>query len=174
VNAYHREIAGEDFSAKDFRTWAGTVLAALALREFARFTTPAEAKQNLVAAIERVAARLGNTPAVCRKCYIHPLVLESYLAGATLRTIRHRAEEELGSRLPQLSGPEGAVLAFLQQRLRRSRPSLLKTLRRSVARNRRRRPDRGRGRGISYGGSAATRSPRRRSPLSAHRPRRGS
>jgi len=150
------------------------VLAALALREFARFTTQTEAKRNVVAAIERVAARLGNTPAVCRQCYIHPVVLESYLAGATLRTIRRRAEAELGQGLTDLSGAEGAVLAFLQQRLRRPKPALLTTLRRSVAANRRRRVRRVRGRGISGGAGAATRSRRRRSPPSPHRLRRGS
>ena len=72
VNEYLREIAGEEFSAKDFRTWAGTVLAAIVLREFEKFETKKQAKKNLVQAIERVASRLGNTPAVCKKCYIHP------------------------------------------------------------------------------------------------------
>src|SRR5205807_2614074 len=78
VNDYLREISrGADFTAKDFRTWAGTVLAALALQEFQAFDSQAQAKRNLVAAIERVAKRLGNTTAVCRKCYIHPAVIES-------------------------------------------------------------------------------------------------
>ncbi|HVM45820.1 MAG TPA: DNA topoisomerase IB, partial [Candidatus Thermoplasmatota archaeon] len=72
VNEYLRDITGEDFTAKDFRTWAGTVLAAVALQEVATYETKAEAKRNVTAAIERVAKRLGNTPAVCRKCYVHP------------------------------------------------------------------------------------------------------
>jgi DNA topoisomerase I len=69
VNAYLNEITGQDITAKDFRTWAGTVLAALALKELESFDTAAQAKRNLRAAIERVAARLGNTPTICRKCF---------------------------------------------------------------------------------------------------------
>lgn len=117
VNAYLREIAGDDFSAKDFRTWAGTVIAALALREFERFDTKAQAKKNLVRAIERVAERLGNTPAVCRKCYIHPVVMESYLDGATVKQLEQRTEAALRGGLRGLTAEEGAVLAFLQARL---------------------------------------------------------
>jgi DNA topoisomerase I len=139
VNDYLREIAGRDFSAKDFRTWAGTVLAALALRQFEAFTTRTEARKNLVRAIERVAERLGNTPSVCRKCYIHPVVLESYLDGATVETILDQTEEVLSHGLAKLSGAEGAVLAFLQQRLRRTKPPpLLTALRRSITATRRR------------------------------------
>ena len=74
-----REITGQDFTAKDFRTWAGTVLAALALQEFEAFDSQTQAKKNIVRAIESVAERLGNTPSVCRKCYVHPMVLDSYL-----------------------------------------------------------------------------------------------
>ena len=171
VNNYLREIAGADFSAKDFRTWAGTVLAAIALRQFERFETKKQAKKNLLAAIERVAERLGNTPAVCRKCYIHPVVLESYLAGATVEFIRKKTEEALSQDLTSLSGAEGAVLAFLEEQLRRgAKPSLLTSLRRSVAqRHRNRRGARVRGRGIFDGARAAARSPGRRSPPSAHR-----
>jgi DNA topoisomerase-1 len=167
VNNYLREIAGAEFSAKDFRTWAGTVLAAIALRQFERFDTKTQAKKNLVAAIERVAERLGNTPAVCRKCYIHPVILDSYLDGATVDVILKKTEDTLSHGLPSLSGAEGAVLAFLQQRLRRNgKPSLLTALRRSVAGPRR---ARARARGISGGVRAAARSPARRSQLSAHR-----
>ncbi|HEY3328791.1 MAG TPA: hypothetical protein VGK19_02125 [Capsulimonadaceae bacterium] len=81
VNDYLRDITGQEFTAKDFRTWAGTVLAALALRECEKFETEAEAKQNITRAIERVSARLGNTPAICRKCYVHPAVIEAYMSG---------------------------------------------------------------------------------------------
>jgi DNA topoisomerase I len=166
VNEYLREIAGAEFSAKDFRTWAGTVLAALALREFERFTTKREAKKNVVAAIERVAERLGNTPAVCRKCYIHPVILDSYLEGNTVKTLLARAEDALGHGLPRLSGAEGAVLAFLQQRLRQgAKPPLFTALRRSVAQQRQARG----GRGTSGGAAAATRAPARKSPPSARR-----
>ncbi len=172
VNAYLREIAGAEFSAKDFRTWAGTVLAALALRQFEAFDTKAEAKRNLVRAIESVAQRLGNTPAVCRKCYIHPVILDSYLDGATVDVLRDQAEQALGHGLTQLSGAEGAVLAFLQQRLRRRQPSLLTALRRSLRPARR--PRGPRARGTSGGGVAATRSRRRRSRPSGSRRRGGS
>jgi DNA topoisomerase-1 len=118
VNAYLRDIAGEEFSAKDFRTWAATVLAAEALREFERFDSKAQAKKNLLRAIERVAERLGNTPAICRKSYIHPVVLESYLDGLTVSVMRTRAEKTLRNNLSSLSSVEAAVLAFLQQQLR--------------------------------------------------------
>jgi DNA topoisomerase-1 len=79
VNAYMREIAGTDFTAKDFRTWFGTVLATTALREWRAADTMAAAKKNVVRAIEAVAGVLGNTPAVCRKSYIHPAILECYM-----------------------------------------------------------------------------------------------
>lgn len=119
VNDYLHTIAGDEFSAKDFRTWAGTVLAAVALREFQRFDSYAQAKRNLVAAIESVARKLGNTPAICRKCYVHPVVMESYLVGETIYTLKARAEKTLRSGIAGLSAEEGAVLAFLQRRLAR-------------------------------------------------------
>ncbi len=84
VNEYLRAIAGEEFTAKDFRTWAGTVLATIALQEFEAFDSQAQAKRNVVRAIESVARRLGNTPSVCRKCYVHPGVLDAYLEGSML------------------------------------------------------------------------------------------
>ena len=120
VNAYLREVSGQDFTAKDFRTWAGTVLAALALREFEAFDSEAQAKKNIVAAIESVAERLGNTPSVCRKCYVHPEIIESYLDGSMIETLRHRAEAEMAGGLADLKPEEAAVVALLQQRLRRA------------------------------------------------------
>ena len=87
VNDYLREITGEDFTAKDFRTWAGTVLAALALQEFEAFDSQTQAKKNVVRAIERVAERLGNTPSVCRKCYVHPTILDAYLDGSMIESL---------------------------------------------------------------------------------------
>lgn len=119
VNEYLREISGQDFTAKDFRTWAGTVLSAMALREFEKFDSKAQAKKNIVQAIENVAERLGNTPAVCRKCYVHPDVIDSYLDGTLVRTLKRRAEEQLSSTLHSLSPEEAAVLGLLQQRLAR-------------------------------------------------------
>ena len=117
VNAYLAEITGRDITAKDFRTWAGTVLAAMALSELESFANAAQAKRNLRAAIEKVAARLGNTPTICRKCYIHPEVLNAYLDGALLHELkspegRERAGEEKG-----LKPQEAAVLALLRGRL---------------------------------------------------------
>jgi DNA topoisomerase I len=112
VNAYVREICGEDFTAKDFRTWAGTVLAAQALAEFTMATSAAEAKRNIAEAVAAVSKRLGNTKAVCRKCYIHPAVLEAYVDGATIRTVRPRAGGAKRGRVP-LSAEESAVVALL-------------------------------------------------------------
>ncbi|UGQ48669.1 DNA topoisomerase IB [Massilia endophytica] len=117
VNDYLRTISGEDYTAKDFRTWAGTVLAAMALQEFEKFDSEAQAKKNVVRAIEAVAKKLGNTPSVCRKCYVHPAVLDAYLDGAELAGLRQRAEEELIEELHELHPEEAAVLALLQQRL---------------------------------------------------------
>jgi len=81
VNAYIREIAGEEFSAKDFRTWAGTVLAAEFLAALGKPEDAAQAKANITTAIRQVAANLGNTPKICQASYVHPAVLESYSAG---------------------------------------------------------------------------------------------
>lgn len=137
VNAYLREISGQDFTAKDFRTWAGTVLAAIALKELKRFDTKAQAKRNMVAAIESVSQRLGNTPAVCRKCYVHPHVLDSYLEGTLLQTLKRRAANELSDSLGRLTREEAAVLALLQRRL-----SLEEKLSASLSRERRNRTSR--------------------------------
>jgi DNA topoisomerase-1 len=117
VNDYLREITNEDFTAKDFRTWAGTVLAALALREFESFDSEAAAKRNLRAAIESVASRLGNTPTICRKCYIHPQVLDCYLEGGLLLQVKDAVESELSEDLSSLRPEEAAVLGLLQSRL---------------------------------------------------------
>ncbi len=119
VNDYLHAAGGAEFTAKDFRTWAGTVLAARALQEFAAFDTKAEAKRNIVRAVEAVAKRLGNTRAVCRKCYVHPAVIDAYLDGSLLTTLRRRVEAELKGPLEKLRPEEAAVLAFLQERLKR-------------------------------------------------------
>jgi DNA topoisomerase-1 len=117
VNQYIREISEQDFTAKDFRTWAGTVLAAMALCEFEKFDTKAQAKKNVVAAIESVAGKLGNTPAVCKKCYIHPHVLDSYLEGTLVETLKPRAQKTIPKSIRGLPLEEAAVLGLLQQRL---------------------------------------------------------
>jgi DNA topoisomerase I len=121
VNAYLKEITGQDITAKDFRTWAGTVLAALALKEVQSFDSAAQAKRNLRGAIERVAARLGNTPTICRKCYVHPEVLTSYLAGSLVSEITAEVESKLSDELPGLKPEEAAVLAMLRARLKQGK-----------------------------------------------------
>jgi DNA topoisomerase-1 len=119
VNDYLRSITGEEYTAKDFRTWSGTVLAALALQEFEKFDSETQAKKNVVRAIESVAQKLGNTPSVCRKCYVHPAVLDAYMEGAVIEALRERTEQELVDDLHALQPEEAAVLAMLQQRLQR-------------------------------------------------------
>jgi DNA topoisomerase-1 len=124
VNEYLHEIAGPSVSAKDFRTWSGTVLAALALREFELVDSQAAAKRNIRAAIERVASRLGNTPTICRKCYVHPAVLDLYLEGSLVQEIEQQAQAELRADLAALPPEEAAVLAMLVARLRQdARPT---------------------------------------------------
>jgi DNA topoisomerase-1 len=118
VNDYLHAITGADYTAKDFRTWAGTVLAAVALLEYEKYDSEAQAKKNVVQAIESVAKKLGNTPTICRKCYVHPAVIESYLDGTMLTALRRRAQQELKEDLHALRPEEAAVLALLQQRLR--------------------------------------------------------
>jgi DNA topoisomerase I len=117
VNAYLKEVTGRDITAKDFRTWAGTVLAALALAEFEEFDSEAKAKKNIRQAIERVSSRLGNTPTICRKCYVHPEVFSCYLEGSLLLEIKNEVEAELRDNLAGLKPEEAAVLSLLQERL---------------------------------------------------------
>jgi DNA topoisomerase I len=117
VNAYLHEIAGQEFSAKDFRTWAGTVLCSIALQEFEAVDSEAQAKKNIVQAIERVAERLGNTPAVCRKSYVHPAVLDAYLDGSLVETLRQRLAQEPAASLKDLRREEATVMGLLMRRL---------------------------------------------------------
>jgi DNA topoisomerase I len=133
VNDYLREISGQEFTAKDFRTWSGTVLAAWALREFSAVDSEAQAKRNVVRAVEHVAEWLGNTPAVSRKSYVHPSVIDAYLDGDVVRGAREAADEALSQHLTDLSPREAAVLALLRQRLRREEASAAKRLRRAAA-----------------------------------------
>lgn len=117
VNEYLREISGGDFTAKDFRTWTGTVLAAATLREFSPFHSLAEGRKNVARTIKRVAARLGNTPAICRKCYVHPAVIQAYLEKS--RSGRRNAPDghQSTGRLNPMSQEETRVLAMLQQKV---------------------------------------------------------
>ena len=120
LNAYLKEISGTDATAKDFRTWAGTVLAAMALSEFETFDSEAAAKRNLRQAVERVARQLGNTPTICRKCYIHPEILEHYLEGTLIDTLQQRIKAAM-KREAALKPEEAAVLAILRTRLEKER-----------------------------------------------------
>ncbi len=117
VNTYLHEITGEEFTAKDFRTWAGTVMAAIALQGQEAFENKSQAKKNVKEAIKAVAKILGNTPTVCRKCYVHPAVLETYLDGTLIEGLKQQTEKTLAKSLKQLRAGEAAVLSFLQERL---------------------------------------------------------
>jgi DNA topoisomerase-1 len=115
VNGYLHEIDGDEFTAKDFRTWAGTVLASIALQDCGEFESEAEAKRNIAEAIKSVAAQLGNTPAICRKCYVHPGVLNSYLEGTLAQFLAVAAMASRESSLTALRAEETAVLALLER-----------------------------------------------------------
>jgi len=117
VNSYLHEITGEEITAKDFRTWAGTNLAALALREFEHIDSGAMRKRAIGRAVERVAKHLGNTPAVCRRCYIHPEVFEGFLDGTLLATLAEKAPVYLAQEIEGISAEEAAIVAFLRLRL---------------------------------------------------------
>jgi DNA topoisomerase-1 len=116
VNDYLREITGQHFTAKDFRTWAGSVLACALLRELGPYSSETEAKKNVVQAIAQVAAQLGNTPSVCRKCYVHPAVLEAYLGGMTANAAKKKIEKEIAEHTAALHREELALVELLKQR----------------------------------------------------------
>jgi len=116
VNAYLREATGKDFTAKDFRTWAGTVLATHALAEFEPFETETEAKRNVVDAVKCVAAQLGNTPAICRSCYVHPDVFELYREGDLSEALREARGVRRG-----LDAKEASVLRLLRRERRKAK-----------------------------------------------------
>jgi DNA topoisomerase-1 len=117
VNEYLREITGEEITAKDFRTWAATNLAALALQRLEVFDSQAKAKKNVLQAVESVARMLGNTPAICRKCYIHPAIFNGYLDGTLLETLKQRSDEKLADPGRGLRAEEAAVIGFLAHAL---------------------------------------------------------
>jgi DNA topoisomerase I len=123
VNAYLRAAAGDNFSAKDVRTWYGTLLAARALGELAAGGTPT--KKNVVAAIAAVASRLGNTPSVCRRCYVHPAIVSRYLEGRLERLPAGRPNEPATD---GLSDEETALLGLLREDLSSSTEDLASKL----------------------------------------------
>jgi DNA topoisomerase I len=114
VNEYIKAAAAPEFSAKDFRTWGGTLLAAVELAEIGKAEDERQARKNLVRAVKRVAERLGNTPTVCRGCYIHPKVLDSYLQGVTLEQFRRPAERSIKRIQPEYEVEEMALLKMLR------------------------------------------------------------
>jgi DNA topoisomerase-1 len=116
VNDYLREVSGEDLTAKDFRTWAGTVLAACALRDAAGFESETEAKKRVVEAIDSVARKLGHTRAVCRRSYVHPAVIDIYLEG----DLGAALAVTMAKRPSKLNANEAAVLSLLRRRARRN------------------------------------------------------
>jgi DNA topoisomerase I len=117
VNEYIREISGQEFTAKDFRTWAGTLAAVEALREMGISATQRQAKSNILRAIDQVAEQLNNTRAVCRKYYVHPAVLEHYMAGSMLEALGNGTKATVKS---ALSSQEAAVVRLLQHQLSKS------------------------------------------------------
>ncbi len=117
VNEYLREISMQDFTAKDFRTWAGTLLAARALSEYEAAESPTRCKKTITEVIKAVAKELGNTPAICRKCYVHPAILDAYTDGALLQSLRRRAEPAASQASQALREEETAMMDFLRARL---------------------------------------------------------
>lgn len=124
VNAYLREIAGTDVSAKDFRTWAATVLAFRILHDLPGTAKEAEAKRRIKAAIEQVAERLGNTPAVCRASYVHPVVVESWQTGDLARVrLAPGTDDDVipDPAAPPTPAEEAAVIRLLERKAREAR-----------------------------------------------------
>jgi DNA topoisomerase-1 len=112
VNDYIREISGQEFTAKDFRTWAGTILAVAALKEVGAWSSQRQAKSNVLRAIDLVAEQLNNTRAVCRKYYVHPAVFETYLAGTMLEHLQNGTKQSVKS---DLETEEAAIVRLLQK-----------------------------------------------------------
>ena len=117
VNAYVRASTGQDFTAKDFRTWAGTVLAACALGRLEIEASVAARKRQVAAVVASVATRLGNTPAVCRRCYIHPGIIDAFMDGKVVDGGARRLRES------RMTADEASVLAFLRRLSRRPAPA---------------------------------------------------
>ncbi|HEU4596733.1 MAG TPA: hypothetical protein VFS10_16465 [Pyrinomonadaceae bacterium] len=116
VNDYIKAATSPEFSAKDFRTWGGTLLAAVELAEIGCCEDERQVKNNLVRAVRHVADHLGNTPAVCRNCYIHPSVLEAYAEGRTLESFRPRRARRIARQQPEHDPEEVALLKLLRAR----------------------------------------------------------
>jgi DNA topoisomerase I len=134
VNAYLQDITGRDVTAKDFRTWAGTMLVAEALRKMGPAETKREAERNIVAAVDVTAKRLGNTRSVCRKYYIHPALIEAYLEGSVLPPLPERTKwSARKAQGPTLRQHEMDVLAFIKARLKDGTRKAAATRRKAAA-----------------------------------------
>ena len=116
VNAYLREISGSDVTAKDFRTWIGTVLAYRALRALQAADDPRQAQRNVVEAVKETARQLGNTPAVARRSYVHPAVVDAYLDGSFRGALLEAAEDRTDPPAPVSRAEEREVVALLRKR----------------------------------------------------------
>jgi DNA topoisomerase-1 len=116
VNAYLQDITGQDFTAKDVRTWAGTVSAACTLWQLETFESQTQAKNNVAQAMDTVAKQLGNTRAICRKCYVHPTVIDAYFDKSLFEVRPPDAEQTTRASPSELHPEEAVVLAFLKQR----------------------------------------------------------
>lgn len=114
VNEYLRAVTQEDFTAKDFRTWWGTVIAVEALKDLGEAQTQTQAKKNITEAVKEAAQYLGNTPAICRKCYVHPQVLDAYLNGTLLKTLKAQEERRPQKALAGLHPEEVALMELLE------------------------------------------------------------
>jgi DNA topoisomerase-1 len=122
LNDYVHEHLGAEFTAKDFRTWGGTLAAAVAFAERGVTDSPTQAKRTVAAVMRSVAERLGNTPAVARASYVSPAVVEQYLDGRTLDDFRPRHLRVVGARDIELSTEEQALVSLLRSwRIRRAR-----------------------------------------------------
>jgi DNA topoisomerase I len=119
LNAYVKEVMGPDFTAKDFRTWAGTLVAAVKLAELGATENLKVAEKNVVAAIDAVAERLGNTRAIARSSYVSPRVIEHYMEGAVIAYYSDRIEEVIVAEQGDLTEGEKALLDLLKKKLRR-------------------------------------------------------
>jgi DNA topoisomerase-1 len=113
VNDYLREISGEEFTAKEFRTWGGTLAALTELRKMGPADKVTQCRKNIVAAVKAASQHLGNTPSVCRKSYIHPVILESYLQGSLIPTVERLIGKLKSNRAIHLRMDELVLLEFL-------------------------------------------------------------
>jgi DNA topoisomerase I len=135
VNAYLARVTGQEFTAKAFRTWTGTVQAALALCQFRRIHSQQPAsRRHVTQAIAHVAEVLGNTPAICKKCYIHPAILDAYPGGDLLAAFRHQTRRSARLTRTGLRREEAAVMALLRQHLdNANEPTLRQRLAKSLS-----------------------------------------